>query len=60
MKDGIIAERGAHQELINRGGDYFQMQQFDQVRDQKSANAADSEEVAGGEDDEGKVNFILP
>ncbi|KAJ9585510.1 hypothetical protein L9F63_002711, partial [Diploptera punctata] len=52
MKDGIIAERGAHQELINRGGDYFQMQQFDQVRDQKSANTADTEEGGGTEEEE--------
>ncbi|PSN51489.1 Multidrug resistance-associated protein 5 [Blattella germanica] len=53
MKDGIIAERGAHQELINRGGDYCQMQQFDQVRDEKSPTNGASEESPGSEEQGG-------
>ncbi|GLH12006.1 Multidrug resistance-associated protein 5 [Gryllus bimaculatus] len=42
MKDGVISERGTHQELVESKKDYYQMLQFDQVRDKKvvAENAA--------------------
>jgi ABC-type multidrug transport system ATPase subunit len=51
MKDGLISERGTHDELIARGGDYYQMLQFDQTRDQKTSGDVEIEqtvEVEGG------------
>ncbi|XP_033609843.1 multidrug resistance-associated protein 5 isoform X2 [Cryptotermes secundus] len=43
MKDGLISERGTHEELVSQGGDYCQMLQFDQIRDQKTTNEVDTE-----------------
>jgi ABC-type transport system involved in cytochrome bd biosynthesis fused ATPase/permease subunit len=51
MKDGLISERGTHKELVIQGGDYRQMLQFDQIRDQKTTNDVDAEQtfdVEGG------------
>jgi hypothetical protein len=45
MKDGLISERGTHKELITQGGDYCQMLQFDQIRDQKTASEVDTEQT---------------
>lgn len=45
MKDGLISERGAHKELIVQGGDYCQMLQFDQIRDQKTACEDETEQT---------------
>jgi ABC-type transport system involved in cytochrome bd biosynthesis fused ATPase/permease subunit len=45
MKDGLISERGTHTELIAQGGDYCQMLQFDQIRDQKSAREMETEQT---------------
>ncbi|KAG8233856.1 hypothetical protein J437_LFUL006879 [Ladona fulva] len=33
LKDGMITERGSHKELIDKGGDYFQMAKFDEARE---------------------------
>jgi hypothetical protein len=45
MKDGLISERGTHKELVTQGGDYHQMLQFDQVRDQKTTDDVDTEQT---------------
>ncbi|XP_046999518.1 ATP-binding cassette sub-family C member 5-like isoform X1 [Schistocerca americana] len=42
MKDGYILERGTHKELLNLKGDYYQMLQFDHVRDNKETKEGDS------------------
>jgi ABC-type transport system involved in cytochrome bd biosynthesis fused ATPase/permease subunit len=49
MKDGVISERGMHNELVALGGDYCQMLQFDQTRDQKNANEGEIEQTLEGE-----------
>ena len=49
MKDGMISERGTHNELIALGGDYCQMLQFDQTRDQKTSSEVQIERTVGGE-----------
>jgi ABC-type transport system involved in cytochrome bd biosynthesis fused ATPase/permease subunit len=46
MKDGLISERGAHEELVTQGGDYCQMLQFDQIRDQKTTNEVETEQTS--------------
>jgi hypothetical protein len=45
MKDGLISERGTHKELIVQGGDYCQLLQFDQIRDQKAASEVETEQT---------------
>jgi ABC-type transport system involved in cytochrome bd biosynthesis fused ATPase/permease subunit len=50
MKDGLISERGTHKELVTQGGDYRQMLQFDQIRDQETANDVDTEQTFGTEE----------
>lgn len=45
MKDGLISERGTHKELILQGGDYCQMLQFDQIRDQKITSEVETEQA---------------
>lgn len=49
MKDGMISERGTHNELIALGGDYCQMLQFDQTRDQKTSSEVEIERTVEGE-----------
>ena len=49
MKDGMISERGTHNELIALGGDYCQMLQFDQTRDQKTSSEVEIEQTVEGE-----------
>jgi hypothetical protein len=49
MKDGMISERGTHNELIALGGDYCQMLQFDQTRDQQTSSEVEIERTVGGE-----------
>lgn len=41
MKDGLISERGTHDDLVKAERDYFQMLQFDQVRDRKNSESGD-------------------
>ena len=48
MKDGMISERGTHNELIALGGDYCQMLQFDQTRDQKTFSEVEIEQTVKG------------
>lgn len=49
MKDGMISERGTHNELTAFGGDYCQMLQFDQTRDQKNSSEVEIEQTVEGE-----------
>ncbi|KAJ4445532.1 hypothetical protein ANN_12212 [Periplaneta americana] len=58
MKDGIISERGTHQKLIFQNGDYAQMLQFDQVRDQKPVTDLEADETGnteGGDEAAGRL-----
>ena len=49
MKDGMISERGTHNELRALGGDYCHMLQFDQTRDQKNSSEVEIEQIVEGE-----------
>lgn len=53
MKDGMISERGTHNELTAFGGDYCQMLQFDQTRDQKNSSEVEIEQTVEGEGEVG-------
>ncbi|XP_046390511.1 ATP-binding cassette sub-family C member 5-like [Ischnura elegans] len=36
LKDGVISERGTHEELMSLAGDYYQLMQFDETRKENS------------------------